>query len=88
MTEKFRRFYDQGTRAQFRLDKMESNEKIERYYNENQVFYDLLWMNRVDLSMNYGFWDENTKNIKPVKVNLRNPSESCNSLYKTVQNNR
>jgi len=48
---------------------MELNEKIRKYYAENQVFYNLFWMNRKNLSMHYGFWDGDTKNLHEALLN-------------------
>ena len=43
-------------------DEKNQTEKIKYYYNENQSFYDFFWMNKKNLAMHYGYWDENTKN--------------------------
>lgn len=36
-------------------------EKVKNYYNNVQKSYDILWMNKKNLAMHLGFWDENTK---------------------------
>lgn len=48
---------------------MELDERIKRYYDENQVLYNLLWMNRENFSMHYGFWDSNTKKLNEALLN-------------------
>ena len=39
----------------------EATEKVKRYYNDNQIFYRLFWMNKNNLSMHYGYWVSGTK---------------------------
>lgn len=45
------------------------NEKIKHYYNESQIFYDIFWMNKRNLSMHYGYWEKNTKNRNEALLN-------------------
>ena len=39
----------------------EANDKVKRYYNDNQIFYRLFWMNKKNLSMHYGYWLQGVK---------------------------
>lgn len=45
------------------------NEKINNYYNNSHFFYRFFWMNKRNLSMHYGFWDEGTKNLHEALLN-------------------
>ena len=41
----------------------ETHQKVIKYYDQNQIFYDLFWMNKKNLAIHYGFWETNTKNL-------------------------
>jgi cyclopropane fatty-acyl-phospholipid synthase-like methyltransferase len=45
------------------------NAKIEKYYDDSTFFYRYFWMKKKNLSMHYGFWDKNTKNIDDAFIN-------------------
>lgn len=45
------------------------NKKIKDYYDENQSFYDIFWMNKNNLAMHYGYWGSNTKNRHEALLN-------------------
>jgi len=36
---------------------------VVRYYTESQFFYDLFWTERTTRSMNYGYWDPDTRRL-------------------------
>jgi cyclopropane fatty-acyl-phospholipid synthase-like methyltransferase len=42
---------------------------IRRYYDENQVLYDVFWSDRRSRSMGYGFWDGTTRKLSDALVN-------------------
>lgn len=44
------------------------NDRVNRYYRDSTSFYRWLWGGR-NLSMHYGFWDEDTRNIDDAFVN-------------------
>lgn len=43
--------------------------EIGKHYDRNQIFYDLFWMNKKNLGMHYGFWEEGTKNLHEAIIN-------------------
>lgn len=45
------------------------NKKIKAYYNENQTFYDIFWMNKNNLAMHFGYWNHDTKNRNHALLN-------------------
>lgn len=47
----------------------QQNKKVIEYYDRNQIFYDLFWMNKKDLGMHYGFWKKNTKKLHEAILN-------------------
>jgi len=50
-------------------DGMESTRAARAYYDKTQGSYDLLWMNKQNLAMHYGFWDDSTANLHEALVN-------------------
>lgn len=50
-------------------DKKDNFLEVGEHYNRVQKFYDLFWMNKKNLGMHYGFWDENTKNLHEAILN-------------------
>jgi cyclopropane fatty-acyl-phospholipid synthase-like methyltransferase len=42
---------------------------IRRYYDENQVLYDVFWSDRRTLSMGYGFWTPATRSLSEAMAN-------------------
>lgn len=48
---------------------MKLNEKIKKYYNKSQLFYDWFWMNKKNLGMHYGFWERGTKSLHEAILN-------------------
>lgn len=42
---------------------------IRGYYDENQVLYDVFWSDRRTLSMGYGFWNGETRNLAEALAN-------------------
>lgn len=49
--------------------KDKSLEKIKDYYNDNQIFYRVFWMNKKNLAMHFGYWYKNTKNKHEALIN-------------------
>lgn len=47
----------------------ENNSAIIEYYEKSQSSYDLIWMNKRNLAMHYGFWDKDTKNLHEALIN-------------------
>lgn len=43
--------------------------QIKDYFNNSHFFYRYFWMNKRNLSMHYGFWDKNTKNLHQALIN-------------------
>ena len=43
-----------------------TNQDIEKYYDENQVLYNLFWSQS---ALHYGFWNNNTKNLSEAILN-------------------
>ena len=35
---------------------------VQSYYNETWLDYRMMWMNRINRSIHFGYWDENTRN--------------------------
>lgn len=44
--------------------------EVSRYYNNSQWIYDLLWMNKKNLAMHYGFWDKKTASRADALLNV------------------
>lgn len=42
---------------------------IKKYYKDNLIFYKLFWGNKRNLSMHYGYWDKDTKNLHEAFIN-------------------
>jgi cyclopropane fatty-acyl-phospholipid synthase-like methyltransferase len=53
----------------FPTDTASYQDWIRRYYDENQVLYDVFWSDRTTLSMGYGFWTETTRNLSEAMAN-------------------
>jgi tocopherol O-methyltransferase len=43
--------------------------RVRRYYDDNQVLYQIFWTDRDSLSMNYGFWKADTRRLKDALFN-------------------
>jgi cyclopropane fatty-acyl-phospholipid synthase-like methyltransferase len=44
-------------------------EKIKKYYDDSQLIYRLFWMNKDDLAMHFGYWEDDTKNLHEALIN-------------------
>ena len=44
-------------------------EETANYYEKTQISYDIIWMNKKNLAMHYGLWDENTKKLHDALIN-------------------
>jgi tocopherol O-methyltransferase len=49
--------------------KKDSKKDTKEYYDKTQIDYNLFWMNKINLAMHYGFWDDNTKNLHEALLN-------------------
>lgn len=48
---------------------MDIKEKVKEHYDRVQPIYNKFWMNKKNLGMHYGFWNENTKNLHQAMLN-------------------
>jgi tocopherol O-methyltransferase len=51
------------------MSRLAHQARVRRYYDENQVLYDLFWTDRESLSMSYGFWEAGTRRVKDALLN-------------------
>jgi len=45
------------------------NEKVKEHYDRVQPIYNFFWMNKKNLGMHYGFWEEGIKNLHEAILN-------------------
>jgi len=50
--------------------KMTAREEIINYYEQCEIDYRLVWTLKKNLSMHYGYWDENTRTLKDALHNI------------------
>lgn len=47
----------------------DAKEDTKNYYNTTQISYNLLWMNKKNLAMHYGFWGKRIRNLHEALLN-------------------
>jgi len=60
----------------------DTKEATKNYYDTTQISYNLVWMNKKNLAMHYGFWDKNIKNLHEALLNQNRITADALSIHK------